>query len=82
MMRTTSVIEIEPSGDVSYLGVQPFRVHDFISQWLHVFDSIMLVSIFHLEQCLFITSIRTLSLESLRAFFTFLLSSFPVLISV
>ena len=28
MVLTTSAIEIEPSGDVSYLGVQPFRVHD------------------------------------------------------
>jgi len=25
---TTSVNEIKPSGDVSFLGVQPFRVHD------------------------------------------------------
>jgi len=28
MVLTTPAIEIEPSGDVSYLGVQPFRVHD------------------------------------------------------
>ena len=28
MVLTTPAIEIEPSGDMSYLGVQPFRVHD------------------------------------------------------
>ena len=28
LVLTTPAIEIEPSGDVSYLGVQPFSVHD------------------------------------------------------
>ena len=37
MVLTTSVNEIKPSGDVSFLGVQPFRVHDSyreIASWV------------------------------------------------
>jgi len=37
MVLTTSVNEIEPLGDVSFLGVQPFRVYDSyreIASWV------------------------------------------------
>ena len=37
MVLTSTVIEIEPSGDVSLLGNQPFRVHDSylaIASWV------------------------------------------------
>jgi len=54
MVLTTLAIEIEPLSHVSYLGIQPVGSLIFISQWLQVFDSIMIVSIFCLKRCLFI----------------------------